>query len=298
MKKSLSAITALLMAFSLAACSDNKAEDTSSETVSSGNVTETSAEPVAFETEESVPEADTSDFSFIGKWYFISTDMTSDGITLAMSLKDMEISELTAENSFILDIKDGGTVDISAYGENASAAWTASDSGITITGDEETLGADVLKFTAEDTDLIRTALAFEEESMNMYFAKEGSPKIAESMNKSLLEDTFGVILSEMISENMTELTAETPAVLTYSEDTEAMYCGFTAPEAGSYTFRSESDGYDIAAVYSSSSFAEALATSDNTEGGFELTLELEAEQTIYIEVTSGSSQVTVTAQKN
>lgn len=301
MKKHLAVLAALIMAFSLAACSKKQGESIASEAVSETFSSETSAETTAeaaAETEENASSAEISDFSFVGKWYFIKTDMTAEGISLAMSLKDMEILELTAENSFILDIKDGGTVDISAYGDSASAEWKPSDSGITITGDEETLGADMLNFTIEDTDLIRTDIAFEEESMNMYFAKEGSPKIEESMNKSLLEDTFGAILSEMIGENMTELTLDTPAVLTYTEDTTAMYCGFTAPEAGSYTFRSESDGYDIAAVYSPSSFAETLASSDNTESGFEVTIELEAEQTIYIEVTSESNEVTVTAQKN
>lgn len=298
MKKHLAALTAVLMAFSLAACSKKQEDAAVSEPESEAVSSMTTAEAPVSETEGNVSPAEQSDFSYIGKWYFIRTDMTSEGITLAMSLKDMEITELTAENSFVLEIKEGGVVDINAYGETASAEWTFSDSGITITGDEETLGADTLSFTAEDTDLIRTALAFEEETMNMYFAGEGSPKIEESMQKSLLEETFGAILSEMIGDNMTPLTLEAPAVLTYGEDTEAMYCGFTAPEAGSYTFRSESDGYDIAAVYSPTSFAEALASSDNTEGGFELTLELEAEQTIYIEVTSGSKEVTVTAQKN
>lgn len=302
MKKHLAALTALLMAFTLAACSENQTENTTSETVSetvsSETASETSAEAASSETAESAPAAETSDFSYIGKWYFIRTDMTSEGMTLAMSLKDMEVTEFTDETSFVLDIKDGGTVDINAYGETASAEWTASDSGITITGDEETLGADRLEFTAEDTDLIRTDIAFEEEAMNMYFAKEGSPKIEESMNKSLLEEALGSILGEMIGENIIPLTLEAPAVLTYDEETVTMFCSFTAPEAGSYTFRSESGGYDIAAVYDPSSFSEVLTSSDNTEGGFELTMELEAEQTIYIEVTSESKEVTVTAQKN
>lgn len=306
MKKYFSALTALIIAFSLAACSKNQAEDsaeeTASESVSSETVSDTSAETSAeagtSDTSESAPAADFSDFSYIGKWYFIKTDMTSEGMTLAMSLKDMEVSELTAENSFVLDIKDGGIVDISAYGEAASAEWKASDSGITITGDENTLGAEVLKFTAEDTDIIRTDLAFEEEAMNMYFAKEGSPKIEESMNKSLLEETFGAILGDMLNENMTEVTLDAPAVLTYGEDSEVMFCQFTAPETGSYTFRSESGGHDTAAVYNTTSFAETIDVSENTEGGFELTLELEAEQSIYIEVTSDSKEVTVSVQKN
>ena len=293
MKKFLSAFTALLMASSLAACSGDKAEDTASESVNSESV----AEAVS-ETQESSSEADSSEFSFIGKWYFIRTDMTSDGITLAMSLKDMEVSDLSPESSFVLDIKDGGAVDINAYGESAVAEWKASDSGITLTGDEESLGADVLEFTAEDADLIRTALAFEEEAMNMYFAREGSPKIEESMKKSLLEESFGEVMKEMIGDNMEELTLEAPAALTYDEGVVSMYCSFTAPEAGSYTFRSESDGYDTAAVYDPSSFAEVMTSSVNTEGGFEITVELEADQTIYIEVTSESKKVTVTAQKN
>lgn len=293
MKKHLAALTALLMAFSLAACSNKQEDATVSE-----NVSETVSSETVSETAENAPAAETSDFSYIGKWYFIRTDMTSEGMTLAMSLKDMEVTGLTDETSFVLDIKDGGAVDINAYGETASAEWTATDSGITITGDEETLGADKLEFTAEDTDLIRTDIAFEEEAMNMYFAKEGSPKIEESMNKSLLQEAFGAILGEMIGENMIPLTLDAPAVLTYDEETVTMFCSFTAPEAGSYTIRSESGGYDIAAVYDPSNFSEVLTSSDNTEGGFELTMELEAEQTIYIEVTSESKEVTVTAQKN
>ena len=291
MKKHLAALTSLIMAFSLAACFAKQDEAIPAETEKEA-VSETVSEAAVSEAVGNVS------FSYIGKWHFIRADMTAKGITLAMSLKDMEISELTAENSFILEIKDSGTVDISAYGKNASAEWKPSDSGITITGEEETLGANVLDFTSEDTDLIKTTLSFEEEEMDMYFAREGSPKIEESMNKSLLEDTFGAVLGDMINENMTELTLDAPVTLSHEENTAAMYCGFTAPEAGSYTFRSESGGYDIAAVYDPSSFAKALAVSDNTEGGFELTIELEAEQTIYIEVTSGSKEVTVSAQKN
>ncbi|WP_432651474.1 hypothetical protein [Huintestinicola sp.] len=298
MKKYLSAITAILMAFSLAACSNKQEDATVSEAVSETVSSETSAEAASSETAESAAAAETSDFSYIGKWYFIRTDMTSEGMTLAMSLKDMEVTGLTDENSFVLDIKDSGVVDINAYGETASAEWTVSGSGITITGDEETLGADRLEFTAEDTDLIRTDIFFEEEAMNMYFAKEGSPKIEESMSKSLLEQSFGEIMGNMMNENMAEVTLDTPAVMTYGEDTDVMFCRFTAPEAGSYTFRSESGGHDTAAVYDSSSFAETLDVSENTEGGFELTIELEAEQSVYIEVTSDSTEVTVSAQKN
>lgn len=304
MKKHLSAITAVLVAISLSACTNSQSENTAEETVSETLISETSdtvseaSADESSETDETASAADISDFTFVGKWYFVQTDMTMDGRTLAMSLKDMEVTEITAENSFVLDIKNDGTVEINAYGESASAEWTASDSGITISGDEESLGAETLDFTAEDADLIRTALVLEEEAMNMYFAKEGSPKIEESINKSLLEESFGAIMGEMLNENMTELTLEVPAVITYGEDTEVMFCRFTAPEEGEYTFRSESGGHDTAAVYDSSSFAETLDVSDNTEGGFELTLKLEAEQSVYIEVTSDSTEVTVSAQKN
>lgn len=304
MKKHLSAITAVLVAISLSACTNSQSENTAEETVSETLISETSdtvseaSADESSETDETASAADISDFTFVGKWYFVQTDMTMDGRTLAMSLKDMEVTEITAENSFVLNIKNDGTVEINAYGESASAEWTASDSGITISGDEESLGAETLDFTAEDADFIRTALVLEEEAMNMYFAKEGSPKIEESINKSLLEESFGAIMGEMLNENMTELTLEVPAVITYGEDTEVMFCRFTAPEEGEYTFRSESGGHDTAAVYDSSSFAETLDVSDNTEGGFELTLKLEAEQSVYIEVTSDSTEVTVSAQKN
>ena len=289
------------MAISMAACS--KKDDTSSaapeeSTVQSESVSENAAseETSAETTAEAVS---TSDISYIGKWYFVQMDMTAENMTLSMSLKDMEVTDLTDETVFVMDIAEGGKVNITSDGDTVEADWTQTDSGMTITGDDAALGADTLDFTPEDTDLIKTIISEDGDTIAMYFAKEGSSKIDDSMNTSLLEQTLGAIMGDMIDENMEELTLDAPAKLTYSEeDTDVKFVRFTAPEAGTYTFRSESDGHDTAAIYDTVSFAEALDISENTEGGFELSLTLEADQPVYIEVTSDSSEVTVTAEKN
>ena len=289
------------MAISMAACS--KKDDTSSaapeeSTVQSESVSENAAseETSAETTAEAVS---TSDISYIGKWYFVQMDMTAENMTLSMSLKDMEVTDLTDETVFVMDIAEGGKVNITSDGDTVEADWTQTDSGMTITGDDAALGADTLDFTPEDTDLIKTVISEDGDTIAMYFAKEGSSKIDDSMNTSLLEQTLGAIMGDMIDENMEELTLDAPAKLTYSEeDTDVKFVRFTAPEAGTYTFRSESDGHDTAAIYDTVSFAEALDISENTEGGFELSLTLEADQPVYIEVTSDSSEVTVTAEKN
>lgn len=301
MRKYICAMISAAMAISMAACS--KKDDTSSaapeeSTVQSESVSENAAseETSAETTAEAVS---TSDISYIGKWYFVQMDMTAENMTLSMSLKDMEVTDLTDETVFVMDIAEGGKVNITSDGDTVEADWTQTDSGMTITGDDAALGADTLDFTPEDTDLIKTIISEDGDTIAMYFAKEGSSKIDDSMNTSLLEQTLGAIMGDMIDENMEELTLDAPAKLTYSEeDTDVKFVRFTAPEAGTYTFRSESDGHDTAAIYDTVSFAEALDISENTEGGFELSLTLEADQPVYIEVTSDSSEVTVTAEKN
>ena len=287
---------AAAMAISMAACS--KKDDTSTaapeeSTAQSESVSESAA------TEETSAEADTSDISYSGKWYFVKMDMTAENMTLSMSLKDMEVTDITDETVFVIDITEDGKVNITSDGNTVEADWTQTDSGITITGNTEALGADSLDFTPEDADLIKTVISEDGDTIAMYFAKEGSSKIDDSMNTSLLEQTIGAIMGDMIDENMEELTLDAPAKLTYAEeDTDVKFVRFTAPESGTYTFRSESDGHDTAAIYDTVSFAEALDISENTEGGFELSLTLEADQPVYIEVTSDSSEVTVTAEKN
>lgn len=303
MRKYICAMIAAAMAISMAACS--KKDDTSSaapeeSTAQSENVSESAAtEETSAEAETTAETVSTSDISYIGKWYFVQMDMTAENMTLSMSLKDMEVTDLTDETVFVMDIAEGGKVNITSDGDTVEADWTQTDSGMTITGDTEALGADILDFTHEDADLIKTVISEDGDTIVMYFAKEGSSKIDDSMNTSLLEQTLGAIMGDMIDENMEELTLDAPAVLTYTEeDTDVKFVRFTAPEAGTYTFRSESDGHDTAAIYDTVSFAEALDISENTEGGFELSLTLEADQPVYIEVTSDSSEVTVTAEKN
>ena len=299
---------AAAMAISMAACSKN--DDTSTaeadeSTAQSESVSESAAgeaelsETTLSEAAPSETTADTSDISYIGKWYFVQMDMTAENMTLSMSLKDMEVTDLSDETVFIMDIAEGGKVSITSDGDTVEADWTQTDSGITITGDTEALGADSLDFSPEASDLIKTVIAEDEETLALYFAKEGSSRIDDSMNTSLLEQSLGAIMGDMIDENMEELTLDAPAKLTYAEeDTDVKFVRFTAPEAGTYTFRSESDGHDTAAIYDTVSFAEALDISENTEGGFELSITLEADQPVYIEVTSDSSEVTVTAEKN
>jgi len=296
MRKYICAVIAAAMALSMAACS--KKDDTSS-AVPEESTTQSESASESASSEEISADADTSEISYIGKWYFVQMDMTAENMTLSMSLKDMEVTDLSSETVFVMDIAEGGKVNITSDGDTVEADWTQTDSGMTITGDDTALGADSLDFTHEDTDLIKTVISEDGDTIAMYFAKEGSSKIDDSMNTSLLEQTIGAIMGDMIDENMEELTLDAPAVLTYAEeDTDVKFVRFTAPEAGTYTFRSESDGHDTAAIYDTVSFTEALDISENTEGGFELSLTLEADQPVYIEVTSDSSEVTVTAEKN
>lgn len=300
MKKYICAVIAAAMALSMAACS--KKDDTSSavpeeSTAQSASVSESAANEETSDAAENT--ADVSDISYIGRWYFVQMDMTAENMTLSMSLKDMEVTDITDEAVFVMDIAEVGKVSITSDGDTVEAEWTQTDSGITITGDTEALGADSLDFTPEDADLIKAVISENSDTIAMYFAKEGSSKIDDSMGTSLLEQTIGAIMGNMIDENTEELTLDAPAKLIYAEeDSDVRFVRFTAPEAGTYTFRSESNGHDTAAIYDTVSFAEALEISENTEGGFELSLTLEADQPVYIEITSDSSEVTVTAEKN
>ena len=305
MKKYIAVIFATVMALGLAACGakDSPAENTEAESVSAVN------SESAAETGEKAP------ISYVGRWYMIRTDMTMDGTTLEMSLKDMaedidenafvmEINndravliDLHDENAFVMEINEDGTVIMKVDEEIADAKWSVIDNGISVIGEMSELGVDTIDFIAEDPDLLRGVMVEDGMEMGMYYAREGSPRIEESKNTSYLEKSLGKIMGEMMEENMPNLTLDSPLTLNIENSEDVSYCGFEAPDTGEYTFRSESGGHDTVMAFDSTSFAEPLIESGNAEGGFEITMSIEKGKIIFLEVTSDQTAVTVTVEK-
>ena len=284
MKKYIAVIFATVMALGLAACGakDSPAENTEAESVSAVN------SESAAETGEKAP------ISYVGRWYMIRTDMTMDGTTLEMSLKDM--AEDIDENAFVMEINEDGTVIMKVDEEIADAKWSVIDNGISVIGEMSELGVDTIDFIAEDPDLLRGVMVEDGMEMGMYYAREGSPRIEESKNTSYLEKSLGKIMGEMMEENMPNLTLDSPLTLNIENSEDVSYCGFEAPETGEYTFRSESGGHDTVMAFDSTSFAEPLIESGNAEGGFEITMSIEKGKIIFLEVTSDQTAVTVTVE--
>lgn len=285
MKKYIAVIFATVMALGLAACGakDSPAENTEAESVSAVN------SESAAETGEKAP------ISYVGRWYMIRTDMTMDGTTLEMSLKDM--AEDIDENAFVMEINEDGTVIMKVDEEIADAKWSVIDNGISVIGEMSELGVDTIDFIAEDPDLLRGVMVEDGMEMGMYYAREGSPRIEESKNTSYLEKSLGKIMGEMMEENMPNLTLDSPLTLNIENSEDVSYCGFEAPDTGEYTFRSESGGHDTVMAFDSTSFAEPLIESGNAEGGFEITMSIEKGKIIFLEVTSDQTAVTVTVEK-
>lgn len=285
MKKYIAVIFATVMALGLAACGakDSPAENTEAESVSAVN------SESAAETGEKAP------ISYVGRWYMIRTDMTMDGTTLEMSLKDM--AEDIDENAFVMEINEDGTVIMKVDEEIADAKWSVIDNGISVIGEMSELGVDTIDFIAEEPDLLRGVMVEDGMEMGMYYAREGSPRIEESKNTSYLEKSLGKIMGEMMEENMPNLTLDSPLTLNIENSEDVSYCGFEAPDTGEYTFRSESGGHDTVMAFDSTSFAEPLIESGNAEGGFEITMSIEKGKIIFLEVTSDQTAVTVTVEK-
>jgi len=317
MKKMISLAAVILSMLSLSACTPkpvdtNTVFDVTSETAlpsetaalpAESSVSETeavsaeSSDAVQSESAETTAENSDPD-SYAGKWYFVKADMVSEDMSFSMSLMDMDITELTAEDMLIMELKEDGTTIIGSAETSEEASWTVTDGGFAVEGSLVELGSERAEFTSMEDGTVKTVLDVDgSDTMEMFFAREGSDILTDSLSRSYLEDSFGDIMDDLLEASMAEITVDTPAALDFTGESSIMFCRFTAVEDGEYTFRSESSGFDTAIIYSDSSFEETLCDSENTEGGFELSHTMKSGETVYIEVESDSEAVKVFAEK-
>lgn len=314
MKKIISLSAVILSMLSFSACTPkpvdtNTVFDVSSETAlpsetaalpAESSVSETEAvsaeAPDVAQSESSANIADQS--SYAGKWYYVKADMVSEDMSFSISLMDMDITDITAEDMLTMELKEDGSVLIGTAANPEEASWTVTDGGFAVEGSLVELGSERAEFTAMEDGTVKTVMDIDgTDTMEMFFAREGSNILNESLSRSFLEDSFGDIMGDLLEASMSELTVDAPAELDFSGESSIMFCRFTAVEDGEYIFRSESSGFDTAIIYSDSSFEETLCDSQNTEGGFELSHSMKSGDTVYIEVESDSEAVNVFAEK-
>ena len=282
-KKLLALLLALVLVFSLTACSKDKAEEPAAESESSGlsGLLNNASQSSGVE----------------GKWVLTEAVNGTEGD------EDYFVMYLGDYAQFMdvdpgIEFKADGTGSINMDGDSPeSFTWTQDGNNINLTADGETMtlvydpAADVITMTTDE----------DGEHGTVTFAREGSAAVEEARTKtSELGELFAALAGsgewEDAEVDYPELLMNDSAVLSFTEDDFYLHLIFAAPEAGDYAFWATASDYVSIGAYNDSICIDSIEYASGTDLASVSPVTLEAGQVVYLELsTMGAQDVTVYA---